>query len=396
MTRHGRHNLVLLAGLVAFAWGLLLQSSAQTPQRVPTPNDTLISPEVLPDRQVTFRIYAPKASEVTLRGDWMETIEPQKLTKDEKGVWSVTCGPLVPDFYSYSFTVDGVRTLDPKNVLIKQGITSLDNMFFLQGPEAAFQDNREVPHGEIRKVWYQSSTLGMQRRMHIYVPPGYENNNARYPIFYLLHGGGDEDSGWSTIGRAGFILDNLLAEKKAKPMIIVMPNGSLPRPASLTPAVPGAAPNPAATAASQDRFTNELLKDIIPLIEKNYRVLTGGENRALAGLSMGGGQTLRVVTTHADQFAYVAVWSAGVNPQTSGDFEKQNAAFLGNADKINKLIRLFSICVGDKDFALAGSKNLSELLNKRGIKNELHISGGAHTWINWRQYLNALAPRLFR
>jgi enterochelin esterase family protein len=357
-----------------------------------TPNDTLVSPEVLPDGRVTFRIYAPKASDVTVGGDWNETYASVKLEKDEKGVWSATVGPLAADFYSYSFVVDGVRTLDPKNPMIKQGIRSLDNMFFLPGDEAKFEDNQPVPHGEVRQIWYSSSTLGTQRRMHVYVPPGYDRTADRYPVFYLLHGGGDEDSGWSTIGRAGFILDNLLAAKKAVPMIVVMPNGSLPRPST----VPGAAPDPAAMAAFQDRFTSELLQDIVPVIEKNYRVRTGRENRAIAGLSMGGGQTLRVVTTNPDQFAYVGVWSAGINIQSAADFEKRNAAFLDNAAKINSQIKLFAITVGDKDFTLAGSKYLAELLGKRGIKNELRLSGGGHTWINWRHYLNEFAPRLFR
>src|SRR5262249_52531123 len=271
--------------------------------------------------------------------------------------------------------------------MIKQGVTSLDNMFFLPGEAASFQDNKSVPHGEVRQVWYQSSTLGMQRRLHIYMPPGYDAGKERYPVFYLLHGGGDEDSGWSTIGRAGYILDNLLAAKKARPMIVVMPNGSLPRPANLPPVTPGATPSPevaAALAAAQDRFTSELLKDVVPFVEKNYRVLPGAPNRAIAGLSMGGGQTTRVATSNPDQFAYVAVWSAGVNPQTTPDFEKRAAAFLDNPDKINKQVKLFSISVGDKDFTLAGSKNLAELLKKRGIKCELHISAGGHTWINWR------------
>jgi enterochelin esterase family protein len=373
--------------------------AAQEPRREPTPNDTLISPEVLPDRRVSFRLYAPKASEVTLRGDWMETPGPVKLAKDEQGVWSVTAGPLAPDFYSYSFSVDGVRTLDPKNPTIKQGVRNLDNMFFLPGEEAAFQDNRMVPHGEIRKVWYQSSTLDMQRRMHIYTPPGYEGGKARYPAFYLLHGGGDEDSGWSTVGRAGFILDNLLAENKARPMVVVMPNGSLPRPANLPAATPGVPPPPevaAAMAALQGWFTRELLNDIIPYVEKNYRVLTGRENRAIAGKSMGGFQTLRVATSNPDKFAYAAVWSAGVDPQDDADFEKRSAAFLDNADKVNKLVKLFSINVGDKDSFYASSKNLSELLAKRGIKNELHVSGGGHTWINWRRYLREYAQLLFR
>jgi enterochelin esterase family protein len=341
---------------------------------------------------VTFRIYAPKATEAALRGDWMEGPGTVKLEKDDKGVWSVTVGPLTPDFYSYTFIVDGVRVIDPKNAMIKQGVASLDSMFLLPGAEAAFEDNQTVPHGEIRKVWYQSSTLGEQRRMHIYFPPGYEGGKDRYPVFYLLHGGGDEDSGWSTIGRAGFIMDNLIAAKKARPMIVVMPNGSLPRP----PATPGAPPDPALMATLQMRFTNELMKDVVPFVEKNYRTLTGRDNRAIAGLSMGGGQTTRVITTHPDQFAYVAVWSAGVNPQTNADFEQRNAAFLGSGDKLNKQIKLFSISVGDKDFALAGSKNLAELLKKNGIKHELNISGGGHTWINWRRYLNEFAPRLFQ
>jgi enterochelin esterase-like enzyme len=366
------------------------------PPRQPTPNDTLISPEVHSDKRVTFRIYAPKSAEVMLRGDWMEGPAPVKLEKDEKGVWSATVGPLTPDFYSYAFIVDGVRTIDPKNAMIKQGVASLDNMFLLSGAEAAFAENRPVPHGEIRQLWYQSSTLGLQRRLHVYTPPGYDSSRDRYPVFYLLHGGGDEDSGWSTIGRAGFVIDNLLAEKKARPMIVVMPNGSLPRPTNLPPATPGVPPDPAVAAALQDRFTNELMKDILPVIEKNFRVLTGRENRAIAGLSMGGGQTTRVLTSHPDQFAYVGIWSAGVNPQSNADFEQRNAAFLSAADKHNRQIKLLSISVGDKDFALPGSKNLAELLKKSRIKHEFHLSGGGHTWINWRAYLREYAQALFR
>lgn len=387
-----QHRISSTAAMLLFALATISTAFAQQPPRQPTPNDTLVSTETHDDKRVTFRLYAPKATEVALRGDWMDGPGTIKLEKDDKGVWSAIVGPLTPDFYSYSFIVDGVRVIDPKNAMIKQGVTSLDSLFLLPGAEAAFEDNQAVPHGEIRKVWYQSSTLGTQRRMHIYFPPGYEGGKERYPVFYLLHGGGDEDSGWSAIGRAGFILDNLIAAKKARPMIVVMPNGSLPRP----PATPGAPPDPAVTAALQERFTNELMKDVLPFVEKNYRTVGGRDNRAIAGLSMGGGQTTRIITTYPDQFGYVAVWSAGVNPQISSDFEQRNAAFLGGADKLNKQIKLFSISVGDKDFALAGSKNLAELLKKNSIKHELNISGGGHTWINWRRYLNELAPRLFR
>jgi enterochelin esterase family protein len=375
---------------------------ARRATRPRTPNDTLKSPEVAPDHKVTFRIYAPKASEVTMAGDWM-TQGPGgggvKLEKDPQGVWSITVGPLVPDFYSYSFTVDGVRTVDPKNAMIKQGVASLDSMFELPGPEDAFEANKDIPHGEIRQAWYHSGTLNMMRRMHVYTPPGYDaSSGERYPVFYLLHGGGDEDSGWSTIGRAGFIMDNLLAERKVRPMLVVMPNGSLPRPANLPPFRPGGPPSPefvAAMEALQQRFTDELLKEVVPFVEKNYRVVADREARAIAGLSMGGGQTLRVVTTHPDQFAYVGVWSAGLFGNAK-QFEERNAAFLGDADRVNKLVRLLSISVGDKDFLVAGSKDLTALLEKKGIKHEFHLSGGGHTWINWRHYLNEFAPKLFR
>jgi enterochelin esterase-like enzyme len=391
-----RQRLVLEAMVLGlFLLGFAPQSNAQRPRRQPTPNDTLISPEILPDHRLTFRLYAPKASEVKVAGDFGSEA---KMTKDDKGVWSVTVGPLTPDLYSYSFNVDGVKTVDPKNAAIKQGVTSVDSMIFVPGKEADFEENKDVPHGEVRQVWYRSSTLGMPRRMHVYTPPGYDGGSESYPVFYLLHGGGDEDSGWSTIGRAGFILDNLIAQKKAKPMIVVMPNGSLPRPANMPRIAPGAQP-PAdfarRMAELQQRFTKELLNDVISQVEKRFRVREGAENRAVAGLSMGGGQTLNVVTSHPDKFAYVGVWSAGIFGSTD-EFEKHNASFFDSAEKVNKSVKLFSISVGDKDFLLDRSKNLDELLKKHGIKHELHVSGGGHTWINWRHYLNDFAPRLFQ
>jgi enterochelin esterase-like enzyme len=386
--------------VLAMVVGLLLlasasPSSAQRPRREPTPNDTLVSPQIHDDHRLTFRLYAPKASEVIVRGDFGAEA---KMTKDDKGVWSVTVGPLTPDFYSYNFYVDGVKTVDPKNAIIKQGLGGVDSMVFVRGKEADFEDNKDVPHGEVRKVWYRSSTLNEPRRMHVYTPPGYDSDSERYPVFYLLHGGGDEDSGWSTIGRAGFILDNLIAQKKAKPMLVVMPNGSLPRPANMPRLAPGAQPDAEfmkRMAEIQQRFVKELLQDIVPQVEKRFRVRTGAENRALAGLSMGAGQTVSVITTHPDQFGYIGVWSGGVgrNPE---EFEKRNATFFDSTDKVNKTVKLLSISCGDQDFALQGCKNLAELLKKHGIKSEVHVSGGGHTWINWRHYLNDFAPQLFQ
>jgi enterochelin esterase family protein len=386
-----RQRMAVLAALLAIASTAI----AQRPQRQPTPNDTLKSPEVSDDHKVTFRIYAPKASAVSVGGDFGA---PATLTKDDKGVWSVTVGPLTPDYYSYSFIVDSVRTLDPKNPTIKQGISTLENMMSVPGKESEFQENQKVPHGEIRKVWYNSSTLKEQRRMHVYTPPGYDASSDKYPVFYLLHGGGDEDSGWSTIGRAGFILDNLIAGQKAKPMLVVMPNGSMPRPANPGRVAPGQQP-PAdfakRMAEFQQLFTDELLKDVIPTVEKNFRAKTGAENRALAGLSMGGGQTLTAVSSNPDQFAYIGIWSAGIFGNAD-EWEKSRATFLDSADKLNKNIKRFDITVGDKDFVLASSKNLDEILKKHGIKHEMRLTEGGHTWINWRHYLNDFAPHLFQ
>jgi enterochelin esterase-like enzyme len=283
--------------------------------------------------------------------------------------------------------------------MIKQGLSSVDSMFMVPGDAAGFEATKDVPHGDIRLSWYRSGTLDRLRRMHVYTPPGYESNTEHYPVLYLLHGGGDEDSGWSTIGRAGFIVDNLLAEKKAVPFIVVMPNGSLPRPANSPEGTPGGQASlevRAAREALQSRFTDELLKEVVPHVEKHYRVKSGPENRAIAGLSMGGGQTLRVLTTHPDQFGYVAIWSAGILGAQPDAWEKKNAEFLHAAEKVNGSVKLLSICVGNQDFTLAGSQALADLLAKYGIKHELHQSGGGHTWINWRHYLNELAPRLFR
>jgi enterochelin esterase family protein len=347
---------------------------------------------------VTFRIYAPKASDVTISGDWISQGlgTGGELEKDAQGIWSITVGPLPADVYSYAFTVDGVKTLDPKNAAIKQGIRGVDNMFFLAGEAAAFEDNQAVPHGVIRQIWYPSTTLGEQRRMHVYTPPGYENGNTQYPVLYLLHGGGDEDSGWSTIGRAGFILDNLLAAEKAQPMLIVMPNGSLPRPDARNGAAGAVS---AASAADrlemQSRFTKELMTDVIPLVEKSFRVQPEPMGRAIAGLSMGGGQTLRVLTTHPDRFAYVGIWSAGIFGGNADEWEERNESFLAAAERVNGSIERLEIVVGEQDFALDGSRALSDVLKKRGVEHELIITAGGHTWINWRHYLHDFSQTLF-
>ncbi|GAA4409040.1 esterase family protein [Nibrella viscosa] len=375
----------LMLGLTAL---IAPDASAQMQQRPPTPNDTLRSPHVLPDNRVAIRVYAPKASEVMLSGDFLAGKPPVALTKNEQGVWSATVGPLRPDYYTYTLMVDGVRTIDPKNAIIKQGVSSLENVMVVPGSETAFEDNQSVPHGELRQVWYPSNTLGMLRRMHVYTPPGYEKGNTRYPVFYLLHGGGDDDSGWPTIGRANFILDNLIAAGKARPMIVVMPNGSMP--ASVMGQDPAQRMNKMTTA-----FTEELLKDVIPHVEKNYRVLPGRENRALAGLSMGGLQTLDLTFSNPDQFNYVGVYSSGFFGPTIDGAETKYAKALQDPN-FNKNKKLLLFQIGKDDFLMEANQKTLGLLNKHNIKYQYKETEGGHTWINWRQYLNEFAPMLFR
>jgi len=366
--------------------------TARAPDGQGQPNGSLVSPEVHADRRVTFRIYAPNATAVSLRGPLTGTTGPVKLERGAQGVWSATVGPLAPDLYAYSFIVDGVRTLDPTNPTIRPGVNNTDNMVFVAGEGAEFLENRPVPHGDLRQVWYRSSTLRMQRRMHVYTPPGYDSGKSRYPVLYLLHGRGEDDSQWSTQGRAGFIIDNLIAEKNAKAMVVVMPNNGLP-----LPDLPADAPN--YWSAFHEPFNNELMKEIIPHVERSFRVLPGHANRALAGLSLGGVQSLWIAARHPDQFAYVGVWGAGAgfNPQHIAEFQKQNADFLDDAPKMNRMFKLFSISVGREDVGpVDRAKDLSSLLSQRGITNQLHVSSGRHDWINWRRYFKDFVQALFR
>jgi enterochelin esterase-like enzyme len=368
------------------------------------------TPQVLPDNRVTFRIHAPRASEVSIDGDWVRqgrgTGGP--LQKDDQGIWSITVGPLVPDFYSYALTVDGVRTIDPQNPTIKQGIARLENMFLVPGEEAAFAETRSVPHGDVRKVWYDSQACNRVRRMHIYTPPGYDGSDETYPVLYLIHGGGDDDSGWSTIGRAGFIMDNLLAADKVRPMIVVMPNGSIPRPGGSYRLTGADRTSPAAIKARiemisrlHDVFVEDLLTTIIPTVEETYRVRTDRDQRAIAGLSMGGAETLRVAPSNLDKFAYIGVFSMGLQVGAEAgvntDFEERNADFFADPDRTNELLKLFWIAAGEDDRTITdGACRLSETLKRRGIQHTFNETVGGHTWINWRVYLYEFLQLLFR
>jgi enterochelin esterase-like enzyme len=386
-------------------------SDAVAPNRPPKPaHSDLVSPEVLPDNRVTFRIYAPKATEVFIDGDWIAqgrgTGGP--LLEDDEGIWSITVGPLVPDFYTYAFTVDGVRTMDPQNTAIKPGNSRLENVFLVPGEEVDFATTRPVPHGEVRIVWYDSPAVGGARSMRVYTPPGYDADDRTYPVFYLIHGGGDNDAGWTTIGRANFILDNLLAAGKIEPMIVVMPNGSVPRPGGGYRLTGADRTSPAAIQARiemisslHDIFVEDLLSTIIPTIERTYRVRTDRGSRAIAGLSMGGAETLRVAPSNLDKFAYVGVFSmglqvgaeAGVHP----DFEERNADFFADPDRTNERLKLFWIGAGENDQTVTdGPRRLSATLTRHGIQHTFNETTGGHTWINWRLYLCDFLQLLFR
>jgi enterochelin esterase-like enzyme len=368
---------------------------AQMPPR--TSADAVKSPDVLPDHRVTFRLYAPNAKEVTASGDWrtVDTASTGKMEKDETGVWSLTTGPLRPDFYTYSFSVDGQRMPDPKNVNLKVGVASLESIVSVPGEEAEFETERRVPHGAVNMIWYLSSALDRQRRMHIYTPPGYETSREKYPVLYLIHGGGDNDSDWTSIGRANFILDNLLADKKIPPMIIVMPDGSTARAANAPIFRPGGRGGPEA-GMTGDRFGEDLMGDIIPYVDGHYRTLATRDKRALAGLSMGGLQVLWFGLPNFEKFAWFGVFSSGQSPAGNAELERVAAPFFADPKKTNEMVRLLWISYGKTDIANANSKNLLELLSRHGIRNEAQETPGGHTWINWRAYLRQFAPLLFQ
>jgi enterochelin esterase-like enzyme len=339
-------------------------------QRQPTPNDNLNSAEVIPGDKVIFRIYAPQAKTVTVTGDmgWNVKVD---FVKDSVGVWSGTCNNIKPGVYRYSFIVDGVKISDPKSPIVTESPALLE----VTGEGAGFWTMKDVPHGDLRIVWYPSSTLKTTRRMHVYTPPGYDKNTEALPVLYLIHGGGDNDAAWPTVGKANFILDNLLAEGKINRMLVVMPNGSVP----------------------DEVFTNDLLKDVIPYVEKNYRVKTGKDNRALMGLSMGGLETLNTGIPHSDVFAYLVVLSSGWIASQTAEMEKREQMVKQCADQVNKNVKLFLITQGGKeDIAWNNCQIMLKMFDKYGIKYKYTEKPGGHTWFTWRDNLFEYAPALFR
>jgi len=377
------HRSLLLA---ASSWAAVLATAAwaQAPRREPALNDTLQSPEVSSDHHVTFRIFAPNATEVTLTGDWLGAAPAPKLSKDERGVWSVTLGPFEPSIYIYSFTVDGMAIPDPVNPRIKLRARTSASLVEVKDDTPAFWEPRDVPHGAVEINWEKCKAIsGETRAIWIYTPPGYAKTTRRYPVLYLLHGSNDTAAGWTMAGNANFVLDNLLAGGKVLPMIVVMPFGH---------ATPFGVPVPEGGITNDALFEDYLLKDVIPTVEARYRVSPGRENRAIAGLSMGGGQSLSIGLGHLNLFSAVASFSGAV----AADFETRFAAVLQDSKGTNQKIKTLWIGCGQQDSLFGRSRNLSELLTKYQVRHIFHPTDGVHNYTVWRKYLAEFAPLLFR
>ncbi len=374
----------------------------------------VVSPEIHPDKTVTFRLLAPKATAVSLTGHW-EGGNNVALTKDDQGVWSTTVGPLGEQLWGYSFTVDGVKVLDPGNAETQRDGNRYENLLMISGPADAMWDFRDVPHGQVETIWYPSPILKeKERRMVVYTPPGYHTSKDKYPVLYLLHGGGGDEDAWDTMGRANIIMDNLLAAGKIKPMIVVMPNGNATQTVSQgyglgpTPAVQSVtAPPPPGGAAGGGRgpagasggggrgaqpyegsYPQSLVKEVIPFIEANYRVASNKNSRAVAGLSMGAGHTIAATNNNPGVFGYIGVFSGG--GQINDTFVQQLTALKQSG------VKYYWLGAGDKDMAHDGTVNLAGEVKKLGFETSYHEMPGIHYWFIWRQFLSDFTPILFR
>ena len=391
----------------------------------------VVSPEILPDKKVTFRLLAPKAGAVVLNGNWDQGTNIA-MTKDAEGIWSVTVGPLGEQLWGYSFSVDGVKVMDPGNGEYQRDGQRYDNLLMITGPASdAWTFKPEIPHGAVTAVWYPSTILKQKgRRMYVYTPPDYLTSNARYPVLYLLHGGGGDEDAWTTMGRANIILDNLIASGKAKPMLVVMPNGNATQIVSQgyaygpTPpqrAVQAPAPPPVQAAQGrggqaghraprrrpvgllrreprvrvavvprlyQGSYPHSLVKEIIPFIEKHYRVIANKDSRAIAGLSMGGGHTTQATNNNPGVFGWIAVFSAG------GQDTPEFAAALTKVKDGG--VKHYYVGAGTTDSALKGSETLYNVAKRVGLNASWRTSPGAHFWFIWRVFLAEWSSMLFR
>ncbi len=374
-------------------WLVLLSPplSAQAPPRPERP-PAFASTEVAADRGLTFRLHAPKAETVQLTGGDLPSLpsgRPLALTKGERDVWEGRLDPVPAGAYRYRFVVDGLAVLDPRNPRVSESNEEAWSLLVVPGAE--FVDANDVPHGAVAEVTYHSSVLQRERRLHVYTPPGYETGAEKYPVLYLLHGATDSDDSWSSVGRAGFILDNLIAAGQAKPMVVIMPHGHT---------------GPFRFGAGfTDEFEREFLADIQPQMERRYRLHQDRHHRAIAGLSMGGFQTVNLVFARPEAFGYFGVFSSGIfglggGPRAGGNagepgFEEKHAAVLVDA-AFKEGLKLAWFATGRDDFLLRTTQATVELLKKHGLEVTYQETEGGHTWLKWRDYLHEFVPLLFQ
>ncbi len=363
------------------------------------------SPEVHPDRTITFRLRAPQAALVEITGEVVRGKGPQPMTKGSDGVWSITIGPLSPEIWIYNFRVQGVELPDPSNISLMPraaGAAAVSSFVEVPGDRPAFYDARPVPHGEVRMVLYESATMGVDRYFWVYTPPGYDKSSAKYPVYYLLHGNGETQNGWVMNGRANIILDNLIADGKAQPMIVVMPHGHPLQSASVGP-YQEVAPVAEQGLRNYKLFTKDLLDQIIPTVEKNYRVYTDADHRAIGGLSMGAMQSVAIGLAHPELFHYVLAYSGGFGSlgveSASTDVTTQAPwkELLANPNVAKKSLRLLFLGCGQDEAGLLGpGKKLVSLLQDKGIRTVWADYPGGHVFSVWRNHLNQSVPMLFQ
>ncbi len=354
----------------------------------PKQSEPVVSPDIHEDGSVTFRLLAPEAREVVLQILVNPDFQKLPMTKDDKGVWSVKAGPLEPGLSEYTFLLDGVSIIDPSNPLKKQGARGAgSSQLIVPGdPPRLWEMRASVPHGTVHVHWYRSPSWNVARRFHVYTPAGYETGRARYPVLYLLHGGGDTDREWTETGKANIILDTLIAQERAKPMIVVMPDGQSPE----------GTPNSVIERERQAvLFDRELIQGVMAEVERMYRVDTTREARAIAGLSMGGGQALDIGLNHLELFSHIGVFSMGLTG-TENDFIDTHEKAFASAEDTNRDLKLFWIACGEKDPLFQAAQKLDEMLAKQQIRHTFRKSSGGHVWANWAAYLGEFAPQLFK
>ena len=365
----------------------------------------VVSPEIHDNNTVTFRFKAPKAVRVQLTGDFLPVQKNAKfeapgivdLKEGQEGVWEYTTPePLKPELYSYSFIVDGLRMNDPANVYLIRDVSTLTNVFIIGGDRADFYKVNPVPHGTVSRIWYDSPALGLERRMTVYTPAGYETSGKRYPVLYLLHGMGGDEEAWISLGRTAQILDNLIAQGKAKPMIVVMPNGNASQEAAPGESSRGMVPPTMQLPKTMEGSYEQAFPEIVKFIDKNYRTIKSKSGRAIAGLSMGGFHSLHISKQYPDMFNYIGLFSAAIMPNkevSSPIYENMEGKLKVQFDKNPAL---YWIAIGKTDFLYKANEEYRKLLDEKGYKYTYYESDEGHIWKNWRIYLTESVPMLFR